>query len=150
MLPRTPAERVAYRAEMNRRFDTGMLAGFGAIWLGAVVTVAALAGCTAPDIGPDPALSNVKIVYLEMPADKIAEVGKKVPVMRAHWTPLAYSILDRFGKQCVVVLPPRASTDPALWMRLKVHEDRHCRGEQHPGKARFDDEFSFAAREERR
>jgi hypothetical protein len=104
--------------------------------------------CAPADVPADSALSAVKIIYVEAAPDQIARVKVNAPFTDAKAQVLAYSFLDRSLLVCVVVLP--VTPDAAYRERLRQHEERHCRGEQHPGRGRFADEYSFAYELQRR
>lgn len=98
-----------------------------------------LCGCMQPDVGPNPALANVEIITIYAQPKQIAANGQMWNVL-ANGTVAAYSYF--LGpKTCVIVLP--ITYDRAYQERLRIHETRHCHGEQHPGKGRFDDEAPF-------
>lgn len=108
----------------------------------------AAGACAAhPDVGPEPAMADVRIHYVEMQPKDILQAGKGSSGYRSEWTTLAYSSLDRANKFCLVVLPPKATTGAEYWERLRVHEVRHCHGELHPDRARFSNDFAFASAE---
>jgi hypothetical protein len=109
----------------------------------AFLALAMLSGCASyADTPPDPALANVRILVIEMDAKQIAAAKVGLQSNDAvKFTTLAYSIVDKINRQCVVVLPKDA--EPAFRKKLLDHETRHCHGEMHPDRVRFRDEFPF-------
>lgn len=106
-----------------------------------------LASCTqqpAVDAPPDPALRDVRIIYVHADPHGIRERGYAMHLASrsAHDQTLAFSQLRGGRRTCIVTLPWPESVDETLYRRLRRHEERHCHGEQHRG-AHFRDEAPF-------
>jgi hypothetical protein len=81
---------------------------------------------------PDPALRDVRISYVHAAPEWIRERGFAMHLARsARDQTLAFSRLRPAEGTCVVTLPYPDSVGPELYWRLRVHEERHCHGEQH-------------------
>jgi len=100
------------------------------------------AGVGAVDTPPDPALRDVKIAYVHADPDWIRHRGQMIGLARSRDRTLAFNTLRRLDKSCVVTLPYPWTVDEALYRRLRVHEERHCHGEEHHA-AHFRDEEAF-------
>jgi hypothetical protein len=94
------------------------------------------------DTPPSPALRNVKITYVHADPDWIRQRGQVIGLARAKDKTLAFTTLRWFDKTCVVTLPWPWTVSEALYQRLKIHEERHCHGEQHH-ETHFQDEPPF-------
>lgn len=108
-----------------------------------------LTGCdlfSPKDVPADPALAGVRIQVTYEDPRNIALIKNPDAPVNGGWRTVAYSLLNRYENLCVIVLPRGADDD--YLARLRAHEERHCHGEQHPKRARFANEFSFASEEE--
>jgi hypothetical protein len=103
-----------------------------------------LLGSCAPatDTPPDPALHDVKISYTHADPDWIMQRGQLIGLARSKDRTLAFSTLRRAERSCVVTLPYPWTVDETLYRRLRIHEERHCHGEEHRA-AHFHDEEPF-------
>jgi len=108
-----------------------------------LVLVLLLGSCSGiADTPPNPALRDVKISYVHAVPDWIARRGQVIGLARSKDKTLAFSTLRRVGMRCVVTLPYPWTVGEALYLRLRIHEERHCHGEEHRAR-HFHDEEPF-------
>ena len=108
-----------------------------------LVFLLALGACGhTVDTPPSPALRDVRISYVHADPDWIRQRGQVIGLARTKDRTLAFATLRWAQKSCVVTLPYPWTVDPALYQRLKAHEERHCHGEEHAG-THFKDEPPF-------
>jgi hypothetical protein len=96
----------------------------------------------AADTPPDPALRDVKISYVQAAPDWIRQRGQMIGLARSRDRTLAFAVLRRADRSCVVTLPYPWAVGDTLYQRLRAHEERHCHGERHHA-TRFQDEEPF-------
>ncbi len=85
----------------------------------------------AADTPPLPALRDVKISYVHADPDRIRQRGQVIGLARSRDKTLAFATLRRLDKTCVITLPYPWTVSDALYRHLRVHEERHCHGEEH-------------------
>ena len=97
---------------------------------------------SAADTPPDRALRDVKISYVHADPNWIRQRGQVIGLARSRDRTLAFAVLRRVDRSCVVTLPYLWIVDEALYRRLRAHEERHCHGERHRA-THFRDEEPF-------
>jgi hypothetical protein len=101
----------------------------------------ACAAAPAADTPPDPALRDVRILYVHAPPEWIRERGVALRFAKsANDQTLAFSELRLKSRTCIVTLPYPDSVGEELYERVRAHEERHCHGEQHVGRTFADEE----------
>jgi hypothetical protein len=94
------------------------------------------------DRPPDPALRDAKISYVHATPEWIRQRAQVIGLVRSKDRTLAFSMLRRISRSCVVTLPYPWTVGETLYRRLRIHEERHCHGEEHRA-AHFHDEEPF-------
>ena len=102
-----------------------------------------LASCAGmADTPPSPALRDVKISYVHADPDWIRQRGQVIGLARSKDKTLAFATLRRLDRTCIVTLPYPWTVSATLYRHLRLHEERHCHGEEHHA-IHFQDEAPF-------